>query len=443
MWFKETNNTLRLAIPMILGQMSHVVLGLVDAYMVGNIGATPLAAVALSNSIFSVIMVFGLGIAYALSPLLALAASQKQYHQAATLLNNSLFINLLAGISIAGFIFFGSFGVFHLNQPLEVSTLAQPYLQVLALSFIPLMGFVTYKQFCEGLGITTPPLIAAMLSIPVNIMLNYYLIHANSGTTTFYNGYIGTAYGTLITRIAIFIGLMIFVLQKKSFQIYMPKNILPKIQKDIAYRLIKLGVPSGLQWTLEAGAFGVAAIMMGWLGTKSLAAHNIAISLATLSFIIVTALAAASAIRIGTARGEKDYQKVLNIGKNALVLGVGFMVFCAIILIIFNEKIAAEFIQDADVVHTAAQLLIIAGFFQIFDGAQAVSAGLLRGLEDVKIPTIYITITYWVLAIPLGYYLAFTCNMREKGVWYALSLGLFLVSILLVKRFFDLAKKQV
>ena len=441
MLLQESKNTLNLALPMILGQLSQILLGLVDAYMVGKLGATPLAAVALANSIFSVIMLFGLGLAYALSPILANALSKGETKKAAIMLNNSLMLNMIAAVIIAATIFFGSNIVFYLNQPPEVSILAKPFLQVIGLSFIPFMVFMTYKQFSEGLEIVIPPLIAALLAVPLNIVLNYWLMNSNPGEITFYNGYMGAAYGTFFTRTAIMVGLMVFVMRKPVFKPFFPRDILPKPKKDIIIRLLKLGIPGGLQWTLEAGAFSVAAIMMGWIGTKSLAAHNIAINIAVLSFIVVSALAAASAILISKARGEKNYEKVTNIGKSSLVMGIGFMGVCGLILLLFSHAIAAFFIDDDEVVRIAAELLVIAAFFQIFDGAQAVGAGLLRGLEDVKIPTIMITIAYWVLAIPMGYVLAFRFQLNEAGIWYALSFGLLIVAVLLVKRFFYLSKK--
>ena len=438
----ELKGTLRLAFPLILGQLSHIALAIIDNLMVGKLGAAPLAAVSLSNSIFIIPLLFGLGIAFAISPLVANSSGAGEKEHTSFLLTNSFYIVLITGIFIAILTYFGAGIVGVIDQPKEVATLAKPYLQIIGLSAIPALMFTVYKQFSEGLEIMLPALVISLLSIPLNATLNWLLIFGNMGFPEM--GLVGAGWATFITRNLMFLSIMVYVLSHKKFAHFHPKRLSPnRLKKVVSFRILRLGLPGGIQYVFEAGAFSFAAIMMGWLGTKELAAHNISISLATTTFMVVIGLSGASAIRIGNKMGRREFIKVKKIGISSLLSISVFMCFTAAIFIYFKEIFPAWHIDDAEVIEISASLIVIAALFQMFDGLQGVTIGILRGMEDVKVPTGITLFAYWVIAVPIGYYLAFKLGLEEEGIWYGLLIGMFVSSIMLVYRFLRLSNRLV
>lgn len=436
----ETLRTLKLAWPIILGQLSHIFLGVIDSVMVGRLGANELAAVSVSVGLFSILMVFGIGISFAISPLTAIARGAGDQVQTEKLLKNGLFNGVLVGLALAVFLFFGAQLLPFMQQTDEVTTLSIPYLKILALSMLPIMVFQSFRQFSEGLEIMYPALILGLLMLPINAFGNWLLIFGNWGFPAM--GIEGAAWATTLTRVLVAGALAIYVVKNRRFAAYRQLSWRAAIDKVVQRRLLALGIPGGAQLIFETSAFAFAAVMVGWLGSKALAAHQIAINLASISFMVAIGLSSAGAIRVGHAKGQGNLLLVRNIGKSTFLLAAGFMALCGVFFIIARYTLARLYIADVEVIAQAAQLLLVAAAFQIVDGIQAVGVGLLRGMEDVKRPTLYVMLAYWVLALPLGGLLAFTFGMGAMGLWIALALGLAASAALLSHRFFRLTRNR-
>lgn len=438
----ELSRTLKLAWPIVIGQLSHIALGVIDSVMVGRLGADELAAVSVSVGLFSILMVFGIGVSFAISPLTAIANGEGDHRKAEAILKNGFYMALAIGTGLALLMVLLAPVLHWLNQPEVVTQLSIPYLRILGLSMLPVMIYQAFRQFSEGLEIMYPALIIGILMIPINAFGNWLLIFGNWGFPAM--GLEGAGWATTITRVLASAAMMGFVLYNRRFKVYEPLKLgLYSLQKAVMTRILKLGIPGGVQYIFETSAFAFAAVMIGWLGSKPLAAHQIAINLASISFMVAIGLSSASAIRIGHAQGKNNFVLARKIGKDSFWLSGGFMGLCGLVFIIGRFYFPSLYINDPEVINLAAQLLLVAAAFQIVDGIQAVGVGLLRGMEDVKRPTLYVMIAYWVIALPLGGLLAFQLNFGVMGVWVALALGLTASAIMLSYRFFRLVGQKI
>lgn len=406
--------------------------------MVGRLGADELAAVSVSVGLFSILMVFGIGVSFAISPLTAIARGASDVLQTEKILKNGLFNGVLVGIGLATILFFGASLLPWMQQTAAVTALSIPYLKILALSMLPIMVFQSFRQFSEGMEIMYPALVLGLLMLPINAFGNWLLIFGNWGFPAM--GLEGAAWATTLTRVLVAIALALYVLKNRRFAAFRQLSWRAAIDKAVQRRLLALGIPGGAQLIFETSAFAFAAVMVGWLGNKALAAHQIAINLASISFMVAIGLSSAGAIRVGHAKGKGDMRLVRNIGKSTFLLAAGFMASSGVFFIFARFQLAGLYISDTEVVEQAAQLLLVAAAFQIVDGIQAVGVGLLRGMEDVKRPTLYVMLAYWVLALPLGGLLAFTFHLGALGLWIALALGLAASAALLSHRFFKLTR---
>jgi MATE family multidrug resistance protein len=329
-----------------------------------------------------------------------------------------------------------------MNQTPEVTSLSIPYLRILGISMLPVMIYQAYRQFSEGLEVMYPALIIGVCMIPFNAFGNWLLIFGNWGFPAM--GLEGAAWATVITRFLAAVAMAWFIVGRKRFEAYRPTQMgLAFLHKAAVVRILKLGVPGGVQYIFETSAFALAAVMIGWLGSKPLAAHQIAINLASISFMVAIGLSSASAIRIGHAQGKGDFVLARFIGKSSFWMAGGFMALSGITFIIGRYYFPSLYINDSEVIETAALLMLVAAAFQIVDGIQAVAVGLLRGMEDVKRPTLYVMIAYWVVALPLGALMAFYFKLGVLGMWLALALGLAASALLLSYRFFRLVNSKI
>lgn len=414
-----------LAFPVVIGQLGHITVNVADSMMVGRVGVVPLAGATFAGAIFVVLMLFGIGVSYSITPLVA-AENPANTSRLKEFLQDGFLMNLILGFLLALVGYAASFFLQYFGQEQEVVDQARPYLRVMSLSLIPLMVFQTFRQYAEGLSDTMNPMIVSIVANFINIGLNYILIFGKLGFEPM--GLFGAGVATLISRILIPI-LMILLIRKSiaGFQW--------QFQYTGIKRMLKIGIPSGMQYVFEVGAFGGAGIMIGWIGAKELAAHNIALNLSAISYMAATGIAAASTIRIGNQLGLKDKQSLRMAGFTSLLLVAAFMTICAFIFIAFRNFFPTLYVDEQPVIAIASSLLIVGAAFQISDGLQAVGLGVLRGLRDVRIPTIVTFFAYWVIALPLGYFLAFTFELGVYGVWIALSVGLTLAAVLNIWRF--------
>ena len=438
---QHIKNTASLALPVIIGQLGHVMMGVVDSVMLGKIGAVPLAASAIANGLFFLIFVIGLGITFAISPIVAISSGAKKKHEFCNILQQSLFSNIIIGILLTVVTFFIADLIDYLDQPKEVAIQANLFLKIIGLSMIPLMIFQTFKQFIEGMSIMIPAMVISIFANVVNYIGNWIFVFGNLDFPKL--GLVGSGYSTLITRIFMAAVLLFYVMKANRFKEYNLSLFLKRIDFALITKILRLGFPSGAQYFFEIGAFSFSAIMIGWLGTTALASHQIAINLASMTYMAATGISSAAAIRVGNGVGSENIIETRRSGFSALILTVSMMSFFALMFILFNNFFPLLYIKDKSVVSIASSLLIIAAFFQIFDGSQAVGLGMLRGLMDVRIPTIITFIAYWILMIPSGYILGFKMQLGIQGIWLGYILGLAFSAILLNFRFHIISKQKI
>lgn len=422
-----------------LSNLGHMMVNVADSVMVGQLGAVPLAGASLANVIFHLLLMFGIGISYAITPLVAAADGEQDHARSGELLKHSLLINTVTGVILFVIILVGGPILYKLNQPADVVEVALPYLNIVTLSMIPLMLFQTFRQFAEGLSYTKQAMIIVIGSNLFNVILNYIFIYGKLGFPAM--GLNGAGWASFIARVILAAWIGYYVFSGKQFRKYRGGFAIGRYSKMMIRKLLSLGLPAGFQFIFEVGAFGFAVIMIGWIGTEELAAHQIAINLAAISYMMASGLSAAATVRVGNQLGQKDIPMLRVAAFTLYGMVTFFMAICAIGFIVGRYFLPSLYIDNQEVIEIASSLLIIAGFFQISDGIQVVSLGALRGLEDVKIPSILTFVAYWILALPTGYLLAFHFDMGAQGVWYGLLTGLTLVAIIMFWRFNVLSKR--
>lgn len=418
--------------------LGQVMTGVADSVMVGWTGATPLAASSFANIFFSIPLFFGIGVSYAITPLVAEGAGAKDQSKIIEILRHGFIINLLVAILLVGLIFLVEPFMFSMGQPEDVVALGIPYLSIIGVSIIPTMIFQTYRQFAEGLEKTRMAMIIVIGSNLLNIALNYILIFGKYGFPEM--GLNGAGWATLISRVVMAVSMMLYVYYGKRFIAFRKGFSFGSYSKSLISKMLHIGLPAGSQFIFEAGAFGFSALMMGWLGTTALAAHQIAINLATISYMTTSGLGAAATIRVGNFLGQRDKRKLQDSAFTMIWMAVALMAAWALLFIFGRHLLPSLYIEDAAVIELTAALLIIAAFFQLSDGIQVVCAGALRGLQDVKVPSILIFVAYWVIALPLGYWLAFPLGLGATGIWIGLLIGLTLTASAMVVRFWRLSR---
>lgn len=438
---KHITATLQLAYPVIIGQLGIIMMGVVDSLMVGKIGAASLAAASLGNGMTFIIMIIGIGVSLAITPLVAIAVGAGKNEDCGIYFRQSFLVNSILSLIIAVIIFFAADLLKYFNQPIEVQNQAISYMKIVGTSAIPLMFFQTYKQFIEGLSVMRPAMIITLLANLINAFANWVLIFGNVGFPAL--GLDGAGWATFTSRVFMAGMLMIYVMNNRFFNQYDVSFHFKSINWRVIKKILSLGLPSGFQYFFEVGAFSFAVVMVGWLGTKPQAAHQIAISLASISFMAVLGISVAGSIRVGNAVGMKDIQETRRAGFTASLLGASIMVISGVVFILFRNFLPALYVDDKEVISLASSLLIIAALFQISDGIQAVGIGILRGLTDVKIPTAITFIAYWIVGLPVGYLLGFIFKMGVQGVWIGLLFGLTTSAILLTLRFNSRSKHIV
>lgn len=428
-----------LSYPVIISQLGHIMVSIVDTAMVGQIGTEEQAAVALSNSLYILVLVFGLGVSYGVTPLTAAADSSKNIPEASELLKNSILINTLLGILLFALLLVASPFLRLFGQKSEVVDMAIPFLNVMMLGMVPLCIFSGFKQFAEGLSFTRMAMVITIVANLLNILLNYLLIFGHWGLPKM--GLMGSCWGSFIARVLMCIGMFSYVYWHSHFREYRAGFRMKNFSKPLIRKILAIGIPSGMQWVFEVGAFSFAVIMIGWISPKAQAAHQVALCLASTTYMMASGLSAAASVRVGNQSGLKSIAGVRLAGFSAFSMVLVFMATMACVFILFRHFLPTLFNKDPEVVELASSLLVIAAFFQLSDGTQVVGLGALRGIKDVKIPTLITMVAYWVVGLPMSYIFAFPMNLGVKGVWYGLSVGLSTAAILLFWRFNHISKK--
>lgn len=428
-------SSLALAGPVVISQLGHTLVQTADSIIVGHFAGTiPLAAVSLVHSVFMIVMVIGLGIAYGLTPLIAQENGKKNYEECGRLLSSSLLINIVSGIILFCIVYFGSMVVIdHLDQDPEVVREAKPYLFLLGLSIVPIMVFSAFKQFAEGLGFTRQAMNITIWGNVLNLILAVIFVKGMFGIEPM--GVRGVGYSTLIDRCLMAVVMGWYVFKSSNFKRYIRNFRFFDIQLSRAKAILKIGAPVAMQYVFEMGAFAAAAVMAGTLGPDIQAAHQIAITLAAMAYMMGSGIASATTIMIGNNYGKGRFDRLIKYVNTNYLLIIAFMCFTAFVFATFNQYLPWIFTQDQAVIAIAAQLLIIAGLFQLFDGIQVVGLGVLRGMGDVNKPTFITFAAYWLIGLPVGYLIGIHWGVGVKGIWYGLTLGLMTSAIWLYIRY--------
>ena len=427
---QHIKENLNLSFPIMISQLGHITVGVADSLMIGNVSITQLAAVSLSTSIFGFILLFCIGLSYGITPLISSKKSDKNY--ISMTFYNGLYLNMFFTILLVVVTIYSKYFLKYLGQDEEVLFHTYKYLDIISISLLPLMLFQTFKQFIEGLGLTKPAMYISIFSNVINILLNAVLIFGLFGFPRL--EIIGAAYATLISRVLMFFIIFIYCLNSRRFQEY-----LLRLNISFNYTSFKaifgIGFTSGLQYIFEVGAFTVATVIIGSIGAIQLASHQIALNLASISYMIASGIGSASMISLGHYYGEGDRTEIRKSGYSNFILVLILMCISAFIFIVFRDILPTLYVDDYEVISLASSLLIIAGLFQLSDGVQAVGLGVLRGIRDTKTPTLVTFISYWVIAIPLSYYLGIISDYGLFGVWIGLSVGLTIAAVFHVLRF--------
>lgn len=434
--------TYKLALPIIAGQLGIMLMGFADTVQVGRMdkgSVQALAAAADANGILFIVAIIGYICLQIASPMVSQAKTENNFSECKRLLKANIIVAIFMSIICSFFIVLIGFNIEILQQPVEIKTLTQEYLWIITVSLIPSFIFSSVKSFTDGLSHTKVAMNITWTALLMNVILNYCFIN---GIWIFPEwGLNGAGVATLISRIYMALAIWYYTFGTDTFKQYTMLHDTKRGLDDLVKKILKVGIPSGFQGFSEIAAFYGAVVMMGWISIQHKAAHQIAIGYVSLTYMAATGIAAAGGIRVGAGMGERSKTAILRAGTTALVIGTAFMGICAVFLLIFNNELAS-YVKDEQVIMLAAQLIIWGGFFQLFDGIQCVSLGILRGMQDVNVPTLITFFAYWGVGLPMSYLLGFHYHLQHVGIWIGLTLALFASAVLLSWRFYNKARNQ-
>ena len=430
--------------------LGHTLIGIVDNIMVGKLGATELAAVSLGNSFIFIAMSLGIGFSTAITPLIAEADSEKDEKKIRSTFHHGLLLCTILGVALFIIIVLAKPIMLLMHQPIEVVEMAYPYIDWVAFSLIPVIIYQGYKQFADGLSKTKYSMYAIFMANVVHIFFNYVLIY---GIWIFPKlGILGAALGTVISRIMMVVFMHYILKYDKNIKKYFKDFSFKEIKKSVLKKIVNLGTPSAMQMLFEVSLFTAAIWISGSIGKTSQAANQIALTLATITFMFAMGLSVTAMIRISNQKGLNDYIKLVVVAKSIFLLAIIIEIVFALFFIIFHNYLPPLFLDleninqaldNKEVIKIAAQLLLVAAVFQISDGIQVVVLGALRGLQDVKVPMYITFVAYWVIGFPISFYLGLYTELKATGIWIGLLAGLTVAAIFLYIRFNYLTKKLV
>jgi multidrug resistance protein, MATE family len=424
----EFYSLFKIAIPISVSQLGHIMVGFVDSVLAGNIGRNELAAATVSNSIFFPLLTFVLGITSGITPLAAFQFGKNDLMAMKKLHLHSFFIN--AFMCVAMYFLMYGLGTFIINlygsQNIQGLTLS--FFRIFLLSIFPIVFFQTFKQYAEAIGYTKLASVVTISCNVLNVVLSVIMVKTY--------GLDGIAWATLIARVCMaLVFVLIFYTDRHlaTYRIYLG-DFKAAFSWEIIRKLASTSVPFGLQMLVESAAFGAAGLMAIKIGIIEGDAHQIALQIASVVYMISTGLGAASTVRIGHVGGRGDVAAIRKVVLLTIVLMMLYNIVTAASILVFKEGLSVIFTQDAQIVALSVHLLLFAASFQFFDGLQVACLGILRGFHDITVPMILVALAYWAVALPMGYMMAFHWGFGVDGIWYALLLGLFLVSMILFVR---------
>jgi MATE family multidrug resistance protein len=428
----ESRLTLRLALPLMIGQLSQMLLGVVDTLMVGHLGVTELAALTFVNSLFHVPFVFGIGLLTGISVMTSNSRGADDPAGARGSCRHGLYLATALGLGLFGISWWVSLRLDSFGQPPAVAERATLFFRILMASMIPALASIALKNHADALNRPWPPFWIFLGGVGLNVVLNWVMIHGKFGCPAL--GFEGAAWATLISRVAILVAMMVWLLRAKGLREWVPYRWFRRPDFADLRRLLAVGFPASLQMGCEVAAFSLAGLIMGRFGSEAMAAHQIAITLAATAFMIPLGLSMALTVRIGEAHGAGEPGRLRPIVISGWLLAAGYSLLAAGIFLVFGKFLASLFISAPGVISLAASLLVIVGVFQLFDSLQVVSSAMLRGLRDARVPALMGFAAYWLVGLPVGAGLGFGLHLGAIGVWWGLAAGLGVASITLGPR---------
>ncbi len=434
--------TYHLSLPIIAGQLGIMLMGLADTVQVGRMdkGAVEaLAAAADANGILINITIIGYICLQIVSPMVAKAKAENDFAQCYFLLKANLWVAILMAVLCSVLVVAFGLNMQILKQPPQIQGLTQDYLWIITASTVPAFIFSAIKSFTDGLSHTKVAMNITWSALILNVILNHCLIHGVGFFPAL--GLNGAGYATFTSRVYMMLAIAYYTFGTKTFKEYLKVKVKQSETGALIKDILKIGIPSGFQGFFEIAAFYGAVVMMGWISVQHKAAHQVAIGFVSLTYMAATGIATAGGIRVGSAVGTKNREAIFRAGTVALLIGITFMGICGVLMLSFNDFFAS-YVKDEDVIFLAAQLIIWGGIFQLFDGVQAVSLGILRGVQDVNVPTLITIFAYWGVGLPLCYVLGFVYDLKHIGIWIGLTLSLFASASLLSWRFYSKVAKM-
>ena len=424
---------LSIGFPIIIGQLGTIILGFADTLMIGHHSTPELAAAGLVNNIFGLVFVSYMGFTYGLTPIIGKLYGEERTDCIGQKVRNSFFANMLTGAIFTAVLILLYLNLAHIGQPEELLSLIRPYFLVNLASVLFMGIFFTMKQFLDGIGKTKVAMWAMIGGNVVNILGNWVLIYGVAGFPEL--GLLGAGISTLVSRILMALAMVSIVIAGKGFREYRHDLIHSSINKTDFKEMNRLGWPVALQLGMESAAFTLSCVMVGWLGTIPLAAHQVMITLSQLFYLVLSGMAAALAIRVSHFMGQKDYAAVRRNAYDGFRLNLLFSLCMGIPVFLLRHQIGGWFNDNTEVQAYVSVLIILMMIYQFGDGLQYTFANALRGIACVKPMVLYAFIAYFVISLPLGYTLGFTCGMGILGIWIAFPFGLTIAGEMYRRRF--------
>lgn len=422
----------RLGFPIVVAQLGTIVTGFADTIMVGQYGTNELSAAGFTNNVFGLIIYFLLGFSYSTTPVVGAFYGQGRYADAARSLKESLLANMGACAAVVALMAVLYFNLHLLGQPEELLPLIAPYYLVVLASMPFVSAFNALKQFCDGVGDTKMPMWVMIGGNVMNIIGNYLLIFGKLGCPEL--GLVGAGVATLIARVMMVVAIIVLILTSRRYAMYR-EGLRMRVTADGVKHLTRKGLPVGLQLCMEASAFSLCGVMMGWLGAVPLAAHQVMCTISTLCFMVYYGIGAAVAIRISHFRGQGQWTEVRRVAGVGLTMTLATGLILSVLIFVLRYPIASMFTTSDEVVRVVVALIAPMMVYQIGDCIQIVYANSLRAIEDVKMMMMYAFIAYILVSIPLSYLFAFTLGMGPEGIWWAFPFGLTTAGVLFLTRF--------
>jgi MATE family multidrug resistance protein len=437
---KEAGITLKIGLPVIIAQLLQMSMNFVDTVMAGNLSAQDLAAVAVGGAVFMPLMMLAAGILMALTPIVAQLIGGRNFEEVGTNVRQGLWLSLMLAIPIFFTIRNLEFVMHFLDVTPSIIPLAQGYLDAISWGIFGVSGYMALRFFNEGMSVTRPAMYFAGLGVVVNILANYVLMYGKLGFPEL--GAVGCGYASAIVGYVMLLGMLLFTIKHPPYQRFHIFSSIRMPEWSYLKEILQVGIPIGLSSTMEVSMFALVSLLMGSISTIAVAGHQVAINFSAMTFMVPFGLSTAITTRVGNAIGKGNMPEARMRGYVGIVLATFFMSLTAIVMYLFPDLITEMYTQDANVQEIAIGLLYMAAIFQISDGLQVSGYGALRGLKDTTIPMVVNFIAYWLVGLPLGYYLGIMRGVGPQGLWMGLIAGLTIAAILHNIRFYMLTKSS-